>query len=151
MRNTTVACICHGVSGSCSVQTCFKKVPDIEQIGIELVKKYDVARHVKANKGALRPIGNTVPPLKKDELAYIGLPPNFCKQDLRNGIFGTSGRRCYPDKNDYSSCTNLCCNGADHRVVQLKEDRNKCGKFVWCCYIDYSNCGTYEETWYFCK
>ena len=115
------------------------------------MKKYDVARHVKAKKGTLQTIGNTVPPLKQDELAYIGLPPNFCKRDLKNGIYGTSGRRCYPDRNDYSSCANLCCDGAEQRVVEVKEDERECGKFVWCCYIDYSECGTYNETQYFCK
>lgn len=145
-RSTDTQCICHGVSGSCSVQTCFKKVPDIEEVANKLLLKFDVAQHVKAVNGKL------VPLLKEDELAYCEFSPNFCKRDLAQGIFGTSGRRCYPDRNGYSSCASLCCGGAVvQKVVKIKEDQNKCCKFVWCCYMDCSKCSTFSETHYFCK
>ena len=151
-ERTIIDCICHGVSGSCSVQTCFKKVPDIDELGIKVQKKYDVAKHVKTKNGKLIPFDNTAPPLQKDELAYCEFSPSFCKRDLLNGIYGTSGRRCYPDRNDYNSCASLCCgSAAEQRVVQLKEDKNKCCKFVWCCNLDCSECTTYTETQYFCK
>ena len=152
MKKTTVECICHGVSGSCSVQTCFKKVLDINELGMQLQKKYDVAKHVKKSKGELKAADNSAPPLEKDELAYVAFSPNFCKRDLANGVYGTSGRRCYPDRNDYSSCASLCCGGpVEQRVVQIHEDQNKCCKFVWCCYLDCSKCRVFNETQYFCK
>jgi len=152
VKKTSVECICHGLSGSCSVQTCYKKVPDIEQLGRELLKKYDVAKHVKQEDGALKPFEETAPPLKKDELCYLEFSPNFCKRDLSNGILGVSGRRCYPDRNDYSSCASLCCGGPTvQKVVKVNEDRKKCCRFVWCCYLNCDDCGYYYETQYYCK
>lgn len=152
VKSTSVDCICHGVSGSCSVQTCFKRVPDIEQLAIELVKKYDAAKFVKVENHKLKPVSNKTLAVKKDELVYCTLSPKFCKRDLENGIPGTFGRRCYPNKDDYTSCTKLCCDGAVEKVVQKMENSNyACCKFVWCCYLDCSECGTYNETQYFCK
>lgn len=152
MKNTSIECICHGISGACSIKTCFKKVPDIEQLGTELLKKYDVAKNVKVRDDKLHAAGNTVPELRKDELAYISFSPNFCKRDLKNGMLGTSGRRCYRDRNDYSSCASLCCGGAvEQRVVAIKEDPNKCCFFQWCCFLNCTACATYNEIHYFCK
>ena len=152
MKETTVECICHGVSGSCSVQTCFQKVPDIEELGMKLLKKYDVAKHVKAKNNNLKPVERGVPPLKETELAYKEFSPNFCIRDIPNGVYGTSGRRCYPNKSDYTSCASLCCGGpVEQRVVQIPEDKSTCCTFVWCCYLDCNKCGTYNETQYFCK
>ena len=150
--STTVACICHGVAGSCSTQTCFKKVPDIQELGMKALQKYDVAKHVKAENSKLIPFDSTTPPLQENELAYCEFSPNFCRRNLNNGIYGTSGRRCYPDRNDHTSCASLCCGGAaEQKVVEIKEDQNKCCKFVWCCYLDCSKCTSHKETQYFCK
>lgn len=33
-------CKCHGVSGSCVMQTCWKVVPKLEEVGLLLRKKY---------------------------------------------------------------------------------------------------------------
>ena len=128
------------------MQTCFKKVPDIEELAEELVKRYDTAKHVKAENGML------LPQLNEDELAYCEFSPNFCKRDLANGIYGTSGRRCYPNRNDHTSCASMCCGGlVEQRMVEVPEDRSTCCNFIWCCYLDCSNCGSYNETQYFCK
>lgn len=39
-------CKCHGVSGSCVMQTCWKVVPKLEEIGLLLRKKYSHAAKV---------------------------------------------------------------------------------------------------------
>lgn len=39
-------CKCHGVSGSCVMQTCWKVVPKLEEVGLLLRKKYSHAAKV---------------------------------------------------------------------------------------------------------
>lgn len=41
-------CKCHGISGSCTVRTCWRKLPSFRQIGDALMKKYYRARPVMA-------------------------------------------------------------------------------------------------------
>lgn len=149
---TAVKCVCHGVSGSCSVRTCFKNVQDTDELGHRLFKLYYIAKHVKKVGTKLKPVDSSAPELTENELAYLEYSPNFCKRNLTCGIYGPSGRRCYPDRTDQSSCSNLCCGGlVEQRKVLKAEDQSKCCKFVWCCYLDCSKCRTYEVTEYYCK
>ena len=128
------------------MQTCFKRAPDIDQLAKTLQGRFDVAKKVKIENGVL------VPSPKKNELAYCEYSPNFCQRDLPKGIYGTSGRRCYPDTNDYTSCASMCCGRpAIQKNVTVPEERNKCCKFVWCCYLDCSKCTNTYQTWYYCK
>lgn len=39
-------CRCHGISGSCSLQSCWHVLPDFHQIGAYLKKKYDTSIHL---------------------------------------------------------------------------------------------------------
>lgn len=41
-------CKCHGVSGSCLMQTCWKSLPPFRIIGDVLMEKYHKARNVRA-------------------------------------------------------------------------------------------------------
>lgn len=43
-------CQCHGVSGSCSIKTCWKVLPPFRAIGDALMIKYNKARLVAAEK-----------------------------------------------------------------------------------------------------
>ena len=134
--NTGIDCVCHGLSGSCTVQTCFKKVPDMEEIGEKLLAKYDVAQQAPSLPG-------------QSTLAYCEFSPNFCQRNLPNGIYGSSGRQCWPDRDGPSNCNVLCCGGP---VVQrqVKKETEKC-EFVWCCRLECKVVNTYYETEYYCK
>lgn len=151
-EKTSVNCVCHGVSGSCSVRTCFKKVPDVDELGNQLYKQYFIAKHVEKVNSALKPVESSVPKLTKNELAYLEFSPNFCKRNITYGIYGTSGRRCYPDRTDQTSCSVLCCGGQTiQKTVMKKQDQSACCEFVWCCRLDCSKCTTYEVTQYYCQ
>ena len=125
---TTVECVCHGVSGSCTVQTCFKKVPDILKVALKLLAKYDAG-----------------------ELEFCEFSPNFCQRNLENGIFGTSDRQCWQNESypKASRCPAICCGGPVKQRLVRKEDKD-C-KFVWCCRIECVVKRVYYETEYYCK
>lgn len=40
-------CKCHGVSGSCSIRVCWRRLPALRMIGEALGQLYDGASHVK--------------------------------------------------------------------------------------------------------
>lgn len=40
-------CKCHGVSGSCSIRVCWRRLPALRAIGEALGQLYDGASHVK--------------------------------------------------------------------------------------------------------
>jgi len=150
MEDTKIECVCHGISGSCSVQTCFKKVPDIEDIGEKLVKKYDIAKQVKrAPSNSLIPAESNSPQLDSAELGYCEFSPNFCQRNLTYGIYGSSGRQCWPDRSGPSSCSVLCCGGpVEQKLVEkIEED---C-EFVWCCEVQCKVKRRYNVTEYYCK
>lgn len=43
-------CLCHGISGSCQLKTCWKTLPQFREIGDTLMKKYTKAKMVVAHK-----------------------------------------------------------------------------------------------------
>lgn len=43
-------CLCHGISGSCQLKTCWKTLPQFREIGDTLMKKYTKAKKVVAQK-----------------------------------------------------------------------------------------------------
>jgi len=143
-------CVCHGVSGSCTVKTCFKSVKDIEEIGKELQMRYDVAKRVKkGDNGKLQPAEIGVPPLEASELAYCKFSPNFCKRNLTYGIYGSSGRQCFQNEESPSRCAVLCCGGP---VIQRQvEKQDTVCEFVWCCEVKCRVVRTYNVTEYYCK
>lgn len=49
IRNVNRKCKCHGMSGSCEMQTCWKATPDFKEVGNRLKRKYRAARKVKVN------------------------------------------------------------------------------------------------------
>lgn len=106
-------CKCHGVSGSCTLKTCWTTLPGFRQIGDNLMKKYYRARPVTANPSSLGPRGidpfrkprkihlvlkkgkmpiKKIP--KKCDLVFLQTSPNYCEKDLAAGSLGTVGRTC---------------------------------------------------------
>ena len=111
--NLHVECKCHGVSGSCTMKTCWKTLPAFRQIGDSLMRKYSRARAVMAAEVGfrmgrrsknlqlvLRPPNRTHQLLEKkriprrSDLVFLQDSPNYCERDHATGSMGTVGRHC---------------------------------------------------------
>lgn len=137
-------CRCHGVSGSCAVQTCWKSLSDFRSVGDAIKKKYE--RPIQIARRSLRKLKRAEKtkrrvPISYMELVYVHRSPNYCKANKKRGILGTKGRECNKSSSGSDSCDLLCCGrGYNTQVVRLVE-RCEC-KFIWCCYVKCKTCET---------
>uniref|UniRef100_S4RFC9 Protein Wnt n=1 Tax=Petromyzon marinus TaxID=7757 RepID=S4RFC9_PETMA len=49
-NSAEVACKCHGVSGSCSLKTCWLQLADFRKVGDSLLRRYERAIAVRATR-----------------------------------------------------------------------------------------------------
>ncbi|CAH1959046.1 unnamed protein product [Acanthoscelides obtectus] len=169
-QNLIVECKCHGVSGSCTMKTCWKSLPPFRQIGDNLMKKYYRARAVsvrstpqlgprdtnsfprKSRKMHLVLLkGRTVlkKPPKKSDLVYLQLSPNYCERDLAAGSLGTFGRSCNRTSRGIDGCDMMCCGRGYNTHQYMKTFQCRC-KFHWCCKVECETCNERTEE-YTCK
>ncbi len=91
-----VKCKCHGVSGSCSVKTCWKGLQDVNSISADLKSKYLSATKVIPRQIGTRrqlvPREMEVRPVGENELVYLVSSPDYCSQNAKQGSFGTTDR-----------------------------------------------------------
>lgn len=84
----TLECKCHGVSGSCSVKTCWRGL-DSKGPGVAVSKlfhKYSTAGEVRAKSGRL------LSHYHHDNLLFTTKSPDYCLPDKKRGSLGTIGR-----------------------------------------------------------
>lgn len=88
-------CKCHGVSGSCSIKTCWRGLPlkFNNEVGEKLMAAYEKAVQI-------HPLTRPDQVMHRFDgaqaLLYATASPNYCDYDTEVGNFGTSGR--YSDK-----------------------------------------------------
>ncbi|KAF2988203.1 hypothetical protein EK904_007185 [Melospiza melodia maxima] len=109
-------CKCHGVSGSCSIKTCWKGLQELRDIALDLKTKY-----LSATKVVHRPMGTRkylvpkdidIRPVKETELIYLQSSPDFCMKNEKVGSHGTQDRKgkcvlqacIYPELDDSHDC-----------------------------------------------
>lgn len=101
--NLQTECKCHGVSGSCTMKTCWKTLPPFRQIGDYVMIKYQRAKAVSPIQGkhAKKPLYLSLKKSRRphrkprrSELVYLHKSPNYCERDLSKGSLGTVGRKC---------------------------------------------------------
>ncbi|XP_044751947.1 protein Wnt-4 [Coccinella septempunctata] len=90
--NVEKKCRCHGVSGSCSVKTCWRGVKPFEKISEILKNEYHGAISVDFTNTISHPVKNT-----SRRILYIKPTLNLCQK--------TVGRHC----NGTDNCATLCC------------------------------------------
>ena len=134
LNNRTTSCVCHGISGTCSIQTCYQKVPDVGVVGSQLQFKYNGAVKVKmdATTKNLVPVRPDIDQNITSDLVYMGDSPDFCRQTTQDGVLGTKDRICIPDSESLNSCNILCCGRGHYRKVSVVRAPPRC-EFVWCC------------------
>ncbi|KAJ8678569.1 hypothetical protein QAD02_014356, partial [Eretmocerus hayati] len=83
-------CKCHGMSGSCSVRVCWRKLPTFRSAGTALAQLHEGAALVRlAQRGSRRParLKPARPELKrpnKTDLVYLDDSPDYCERNLTN-------------------------------------------------------------------
>lgn len=156
--NRKLRCVCHGVSGSCSVKTCTTIIPSIFDIGDIMRAKYERASRVNMRRQNGELVIRTVEqdgregraPLPTD-LVYHSLPTNHC---LDNPDYTTS-RFCLPRANltsvlgkFYPPCEDFCCNGEYSSAEKTVAKSCNC-YFEFCCDLKCNSCDT-SYTEYIC-
>jgi wingless-type MMTV integration site family protein 7 len=167
-------CKCHGVSGSCSMKTCWVTLPKFRSIGDRLTQRYARARLVEAmnSNRARRPVflrlkrrtsprrlqrpsatdgGADRKPAWRD-LVYLQTSTNYCDHAPWAGSLGTQGRVCNRTSattGASDSCDSMCC-GRGYDTRQYTRTW-QCGcKFHWCCTVECRKCSERTEE-YTCK
>ncbi|XP_017781202.1 PREDICTED: protein Wnt-11b-2-like [Nicrophorus vespilloides] len=140
-------CKCHGVSGSCSIKTCWRGIPAMKEIGQRLLRKFTNAKEIQ--KGYMI-VENDVPEVPgrrsvSDQFVYLTKSPDYCTRDDKLGSLGTVGRKCNVTSNGTDSCRQLCCGRGYRTVVEEKIERCQC-KYYYCCYVKCKTCRTLTQT-----
>lgn len=136
-----VACKCHGVSGSCSLKTCWQALPPFKDVGKRLKDRYDGAVEVKFNKRGTRLIRRKRRFNKptQDDLLYVNTSPDYCVANSTTGSLGTVGRECNRLSEGMDGCRLMCCGRGYNTFKRKLVERCQC-KFHWCCYVKCRTC-----------
>lgn len=146
-------CKCHGVSGSCTTQTCWRQLSPFHQIGKDLKKKYENALRVSMANTANGNLEQSLrirrrekpqePVASAHDMVFMALSPDFCRSGQYS--YGTAGRVC----NKSSNCDSICCGRGYNIRSSIKTTSCNC-RFNWCCDVICSKCMETEEM-YSCK
>ncbi|CAG9839975.1 unnamed protein product [Diabrotica balteata] len=140
IKKSKVTCKCHGVSGSCSLITCWQQLATFREVGDYLRDKYDGATEVRVNRRGrlqLRDPQVTIPTAY--DLVYLEDSPNYCIKDNITGSLGTQGRACNRTSYDIDGCNLLCCGRGYNTVKSVVKERCQCN-FKWCCQVECKTC-----------
>ncbi|XP_066961531.1 protein Wnt-1-like [Macrobrachium rosenbergii] len=169
-------CKCHGMSGSCTVKTCWWRLPYFRRVSDALKDRFDGASRVLLKNAGnarapndrrrnrrrknrkkkkkkyyklLKPYNQDHKPPTKKDLVYLEDSPDFCVRNRKLGIRGTSGRECNKTSIGVDGCDLMCCGREFHtRVVEVQE-RCSC-TFQWCCEVKCKTC-KYMKTIHICS
>nr|XP_027206241.1 protein Wnt-1-like [Dermatophagoides pteronyssinus] len=140
-----LVCKCHGISGSCTVKVCWRRLKPFREVGEELAQKFDGATHVKIvqsrkKRSRLKPAQKNVRRPSKRDLVYLEDSPDFCFHNgSSHGSFGTTDRICNATSLGLDGCRYLCC-GRGYRTIENDVDLKCNCKFVWCCQVKCDLC-----------
>ncbi|KAG9277650.1 protein Wnt-6-like [Astyanax mexicanus] len=141
-------CKCHGLSGSCTLRSCWRKLPLFRQVGNHLMESFRTAvRVMGGNDGkSLIPVEQDVTLPGTDSLIYSDESPDFCQASRRTGSEGTQYRACNSNSTETGpgACDWLCCSKG-HTVLALEYQENCMCQFQWCCEVQCQTCTVKKE------
>ncbi|XP_076031018.1 protein Wnt-1-like [Oratosquilla oratoria] len=161
-RGMRQECKCHGMSGSCTVKTCWMRLPYFRHVGDALKDRFDGASRVLVNNSAhlraklknsrrrrrwrklgkvLRPFNPDLKPPSRRDLVYLANSPDFCNRDPKLGLKGTIGRSCNHTSIGVDGCDLMCCSRGYRTEVREVLERCSC-TFQWCCKVRCKTCRT---------
>ncbi|RUS89128.1 hypothetical protein EGW08_003136 [Elysia chlorotica] len=142
----TLQCKCHGVSGSCTVRTCWLAMQEFRLVAAHLKTRYNGATHVMmAQDGtALRVADRNHKRPTRSDLVYLEGSPDYCVQDSKLGSLGTEGRTCNKSSMGTDGCDIMCCGRGYHTRVVKQHYKCEC-KFHWCCFVHCKDCQQWVE------
>ena len=126
MKTTYTSCRCIGISASCTVKACSEVVKSVEEVGEELVEKYETAEQIDGHEDTDTEVNES----SITNLQYIKESPDFCEKNETIGTLGVKGRLCKPNHPTHN-CTTLCC-GRGFETTLVVTEIEKC-EFEWCC------------------
>ncbi|XP_048856439.1 protein Wnt-1-like [Brienomyrus brachyistius] len=144
-------CKCHGMSGSCSLRTCWMRLPSLRTVSDLLKDRFDGASCVVyANRGSNRASNRAGPhhlepedpahkPPSVGDLVYFEKSPSFCSRNRKTGSLGTLGRSCNSSSAGLEGCELLCCGRGYRAHAESVVERCHC-TFHWCCHVSCLNC-----------
>ncbi|XP_076877202.1 protein Wnt-8a-like [Brachyhypopomus gauderio] len=148
-------CRCHGMSDSCTVQTCWMQLSDFREIGNYLKVKHDQAQKLQFDKRPMRAgnsadnrgaIADAFIATARSELIYLEDSPDYCAKNSSLGLQGTEGRECVQPGDGASqwekrSCRRLCQECGLRVEERRTETVSSCNcRFHWCCTVNCDNC-----------
>ena len=162
-------CKCHGVSGSCVTQTCWRQVGGFRETGDFLKEQYNRALKVDYSNGSLlkladsRISSNLVDSptrgrrtsnnynrikeenIKKRKLVFLEPSPDYCRVNPSLGYTGVMGRKCIVDPDNkekgVAACSDLCTSCGLKVKKEVVHVSTTCNcKFEWCCNITCEKC-----------
>lgn len=134
-------CKCHGMSGSCTFKTCWRKLPVFRDVGDRLKERFDGAAKITAGndgKGFV-PIDPMLKHPSKEDLVYSEESPSYCDFNRKTGSLGTRGRVCNVTSTGVDGCDLLCC-GRGYETIRTQEHINCRCRFEWCCNVTCDTC-----------
>ncbi|XP_036347094.1 protein Wnt-5-like [Rhagoletis pomonella] len=140
IKKTRITCKCHGVSGSCSLITCWQQLSSIREIGDYLREKYEESTEVKLNKrGRLQVKDPQFKVPTAHDLVYLDESPDWCRNSRQLQWPGTHGRICNKTSSGLDGCGILCCGRGYNTKNIVVRERCNC-KFHWCCQVKCDVC-----------
>ncbi|XP_064474842.1 protein Wnt-6-like isoform X2 [Ornithodoros turicata] len=137
-QNLERVCRCHGMSGTCSLRTCWLRLPQFSKVGRRLRGQLENAVRVSAgNTGKGFALQGPTP--TRQDIVYSETSPDFCEGDRRSGSLGTRGRLCERESSGPEGCQNLCCGRGQETRHMLISTACNC-TFQYCCKVTCQTC-----------
>lgn len=133
-----------GVSGACTIRTCWMKMVPFREIGNRLKRRFDgAAKMIARNDGhSFMPEIVSIKQPTRHDLVYTEDSMDFCRYNAKTGSLGTSGRECNATSAAIDGCDLMCCSrGYEHQTIW--EQTNCQCMFKWCCQVTCNTC--YEQ------